>query len=75
MQRAAGVLYIPTSHGQQNDSVVALRQKMVRERGRKKKKQQQVTGYCASWISDEKLKCSATLCAVGMAAVLGWLGN
>jgi len=64
---------MPTSHGQQNDSVVALRQKMGRNK--KASKQQQVTGYCAFWVSEEKLKCGATLCMVGMAAVLRRLGN
>lgn len=47
---------------------------MGREK-KKKSKQQQVTGYCASWVSEEKLKCGATLRSVGMAAVLCWLGN
>lgn len=48
---------------------------MGREKKKKKSKQQQVTGYCASWVSEEKLKCGAPLCAVGMAAGLCWRGN
>lgn len=49
-----------------------------KEKGGKKKKkarskQQQVTGYWASWVSQGKLNCGATLGAVGMAA--GWAGG